>query len=75
MVMTDDGPVSMCEHNARREEIILKPLALGLEADAPLWDPRSGRVLETVLPVHPSTARLPVLRPAAGAGCNASGCP
>jgi uncharacterized tellurite resistance protein B-like protein len=26
MVMTADGPVSMCEHNARRDEFILKPL-------------------------------------------------
>lgn len=28
MVMTDDGPVSMCEHNARRDEIILKPITV-----------------------------------------------
>jgi len=26
MVMTSDGPVSMCEHNASRDEYILKPL-------------------------------------------------
>jgi len=26
MVMTAEGPVSMCEHNARRDEYILKPL-------------------------------------------------
>jgi uncharacterized radical SAM superfamily Fe-S cluster-containing enzyme len=26
MVMTADGPISMCEHNARRDEFILKPL-------------------------------------------------
>ena len=26
MVMTHEGPVSMCEHNARRDEYILKPL-------------------------------------------------
>lgn len=26
MVMTADGPVSMCEHNARRDEFILKPI-------------------------------------------------
>lgn len=26
MVMTHDGPVSMCEHNAQRDEYILKPL-------------------------------------------------
>jgi MoaA/NifB/PqqE/SkfB family radical SAM enzyme len=26
MVMTADGPLSMCEHNARRDEFILKPI-------------------------------------------------
>jgi len=26
MIMTADGPVSMCEHNARRDEFILKPI-------------------------------------------------
>ena len=26
MVMTADGPVSMCEHNAHRDDYILKPL-------------------------------------------------
>jgi hypothetical protein len=26
MVMTAEGPVSMCEHNSRRDEFILKPL-------------------------------------------------
>ncbi len=28
MVMTDRGPVSMCEHNANRDEYILKPLSV-----------------------------------------------
>lgn len=45
MVMTDDGPISMCEHNARRDDFILKPIAL--PSDAPhdvLWNPRSGKV-------------------------------
>ena len=28
MVMTADGPVSMCEHNARRDDFILKPLTV-----------------------------------------------
>jgi len=26
MVMTNDGPVSMCQHNAKRDDFILKPL-------------------------------------------------
>ncbi|MFT7234956.1 MAG: putative radical SAM superfamily Fe-S cluster-containing enzyme [Methylophagaceae bacterium] len=28
MVMTADGPVSMCEHNAKRDDFILKPLTV-----------------------------------------------
>lgn len=28
MVMTAEGPVSMCEHNAKRDDFILKPLAV-----------------------------------------------
>ena len=28
MVMTADGPVSMCAHNARRDEYILKPITV-----------------------------------------------
>ena len=43
MVMTDDGPVSMCEHNARRDDYILKPLALpAAPKGAPLWNPKAG---------------------------------
>ena len=26
MVMTNEGPVSMCQHNAQRDDFILKPL-------------------------------------------------
>ena len=28
MVMTAEGPLSMCEHNARRDEFILKPVQI-----------------------------------------------
>ena len=42
MVMTDDGPVSMCAHNARRDEYILKPLALPSAGGAGVWNPRTG---------------------------------
>ena len=45
MVMTDDGPVSMCEHNAGRDGYILKPLALpGAPESAPRWNPRTGAI-------------------------------
>ena len=56
MVMTDAGPVSMCEHNARRDEFILRPparpaLPLGRLA-APCGPiPPAG---PASLPAHPS---------------------
>ncbi|MCA1610939.1 MAG: radical SAM protein [Acidobacteria bacterium] len=49
MVMTDDGPVSMCEHNARREEFIRKPVSLGHHAGAErFFDPVTGRIAGTI---------------------------
>jgi hypothetical protein len=52
MVMTDDGPVSMCEHNARRDEFILRPIPLrSTGPDGACFEParrpgsgRAGRV-------------------------------
>ncbi len=41
MVMTEDGPVSMCEHNSRRDAYILKPIAL--PGAAGVWNPLDGR--------------------------------
>ena len=48
MVMTADGPISMCAHNARRDEFILKPLAVETEAGRALWNPLSGSMLPVV---------------------------
>lgn len=36
MAATTDGPVSMCEYNSRRDEILLRPIAL---ADGTQWNP------------------------------------
>jgi uncharacterized radical SAM superfamily Fe-S cluster-containing enzyme len=48
MVMTDDGPISMCEHNARRDEFILKPIALPSATESTIrWNPRNGRIEES----------------------------
>ena len=41
MVMTADGPVSMCAHNARRDEYVLAPVALRSRA---VFDPATGGV-------------------------------
>jgi uncharacterized radical SAM superfamily Fe-S cluster-containing enzyme len=45
MVMTAEGPVSMCAHNARRDEFILKPIALETGEGRRLWNPLSGSAL------------------------------
>ncbi len=39
MVATAEGPISMCLHNARRDDFLLRPLAL---ADGSWWDPATG---------------------------------
>ena len=48
MVMTAAGPVSMCAHNARREEFILKPLTIATPEGAAVWNPLSGTSLPVV---------------------------
>jgi tetraether lipid synthase len=49
MVMTGEGPVSMCALNARRDEFILRPVALDTAAGRAVWNPLSGATLP-VLP-------------------------
>ncbi|MFY9550003.1 MAG: radical SAM protein [Thermoanaerobaculia bacterium] len=46
MIMTDRGPVSMCEHNARRDAFILGPVRLP-GARGSFFDPRTGSVEST----------------------------
>ena len=48
MVMTAAGPVSMCAHNARREEFILKPLTIATREGTAIWNPLSGTSLPVV---------------------------
>jgi len=43
MVMTEKGPVSMCEVNSRRDDFILRKLPLPSHPGKPFWDPRTGR--------------------------------
>jgi uncharacterized radical SAM superfamily Fe-S cluster-containing enzyme len=50
MVMTDRGPLSMCAHNARREEFILRPVEVETSDGRAVWNPLSG----ALLPVVPS---------------------
>jgi pyruvate-formate lyase-activating enzyme len=51
MVMTANGPISMCAHNAKRDEFILKPLTVATEAGEAIWNPLSGSTLP-VLPAN-----------------------
>ena len=45
MVMTEEGPVSMCEVNSRRDDFILKRVSLPAHPGGPRrFDPRTGRV-------------------------------
>ncbi len=58
-VMTAEGPVSMCLHNAKRDAYILQPLPMG-EA---VWDPLAGRAVAQVqLRPPPQPAAHPLKR-------------
>ncbi len=48
MVMTGQGPVSMCAHNAKRDEYILKPIELSKEGKKIIWDPLIGTPPELI---------------------------
>lgn len=41
-IMTNDGPVSMCEYNAHRDDFILQPVAVKREHTVRFWNPLSG---------------------------------
>jgi hypothetical protein len=43
MVATRDGPLSMCLHNAQRDEHLLRPIALGGAGRPVYWHPVTGR--------------------------------
>jgi len=49
-VMTVDGPVSMCLHNAKRDAYILKPVPIGAAGEQCFWTPLTGRTSTTVAP-------------------------
>jgi hypothetical protein len=43
MVMTPDGPMSMCAHNAERDEHILRPLEIETDRGKETFYPLSSR--------------------------------
>ena len=44
MVATRDGPLSMCLHNAKRDDHLLRPIALGGAGKVRFWHPVTGAV-------------------------------
>lgn len=42
--MTVNGPISMCMHNAKRDEFILKPIAISTENGQQYWQPLTGKM-------------------------------
>ncbi|MGH7121348.1 MAG: radical SAM protein [Acetobacteraceae bacterium] len=63
MVATEDGPVSMCLHNAKRDSFILKPIHMETASEERLWDPLLG---DTSQPRHHIPIKGRVRRSEAG---------
>ena len=42
MTMTGEGPISMCIHNAKRDDFILQPIKFVRLGEARTWNPLSG---------------------------------
>ena len=47
MVATAEGPLSMCLHNARRDNFLLKPIKTSAERGQVFWNPVTGRMQST----------------------------
>jgi 7,8-dihydro-6-hydroxymethylpterin dimethyltransferase len=55
MVMTGDGPISMCVHNAKRDAFLLKPIPIAKGTAIQFFDPVTGKFGDTptrAQPVH-----------------------
>jgi 7,8-dihydro-6-hydroxymethylpterin dimethyltransferase len=44
MTITNDGPISMCMHNAKRDDFILKPIKIVRKGESRSWNPRTGKL-------------------------------
>ncbi len=53
MTMTGDGPISMCVHNAKRDDFILKPIKIVRKGEAQTWNPLSGHCATAELSIPP----------------------
>ena len=53
--MTTDGPISMCMHNAKRDQFILKPIAISTGGGKKYWQPLTGKIdSNPETPVNPT---------------------
>jgi hypothetical protein len=46
MVMTEEGPMSMCAHNARRDEFITRPMTVKTDKGEEVFDPLISRKIQ-----------------------------
>jgi molybdenum cofactor biosynthesis enzyme MoaA len=46
--MTQYGPVSMCEYNAKRDEFILQPIPIKTEQEIKFWHPLDAKLYENI---------------------------
>lgn len=47
MVMTPEGPMSMCVHNAKRDTYLLVPTQVQRESKIMFWNPATGKLQDT----------------------------
>jgi 7,8-dihydro-6-hydroxymethylpterin dimethyltransferase len=80
MVMSPDGPVSMCAHNARRDDYILRPIQITTDEGVMLFNPlkkRRGKAYQeqSDAPVDVAGQCAPVPSGTVGSGgCGGCGC-
>ncbi|MGH8598794.1 MAG: hypothetical protein ACREXT_19275, partial [Gammaproteobacteria bacterium] len=46
MIMTPDGPLSMCLHNAKRDDYLLRPTVIRASGVLKYWDPTNGTLVD-----------------------------
>ena len=68
MVMTPDGPLSMCLHNAKRDDYLLVPAQVRQGETLKFWDPVSGRLQARL----PSKLEVKLTRKTARGGAKAA---
>jgi len=59
MVATENGPLSMCVHNAERDSHIFAPMRLETEAGPRWWHAETGEMSETRLTAVPANEPMP----------------